>query len=385
MGKLADKADKIPAGIAKPDFRLFVLSITFTLIIVGCQPGSAVVSRTEIDDSPASATDPTVPPPIISTAIGGKGPQSFSPLSNAELSATATVENNLEQRDQVEVDLIDSAADLESDSSPAASPQPTFTAPALPDAQPWDHYWLRRPIPEGGTVWTDKAYPYGSNRGGTLRTHHGVEFNVPKGTQVLATASGTVIAAGNDKETELGATPDFYGNVVVIEHDNGLDGLPVYSLYGHLSEVYVAVGQRIVAQDPIGSSGASGVADGPHLHFEVRVGENSYEATRNPLLWLYPFPERGVVAGLIKNNEGQIVRNAAINLRRIDAESAYAATTSYADDSVIPDDKWQENFVFDDVVAGYYELTVGQGADKIKHEFWVYPYQTNFVEVIYDD
>jgi hypothetical protein len=139
-----------------------------------------------------------------------------------------------------------------------------------------------------------------------------------------------------------------------------------------------------LAQDIIASSGASGVADGPHLHFEVRVGENSYKATRNPLLWLYPFPDRGVVAGKITNREGQALHNMSIILRRIDAPSAYAATASYADDSVNPDDKWQENFVFDDVVAGYYELSVGDDDDKIELEFWVYSYQTNMVEVVYD-
>ena len=200
----------------------------------------------------------------------------------------------------------------------------------------------------------------------------------------MAAASGTVIVAGDDHQTELGAAPDFYGNVVVIEHDTGLDGEAVYSLYGHLSDIYVAVGQRVLAQDLIAASGASGVADGPHLHFEVRVGENNYSATRNPLLWLYPFPDRGVVAGQVSNRAGQAISNAPLNLRRIDAPSAYAATTSYADGSVNPDNKWQENFVFDDVVTGYYELTIGDGDDKIELEFWVYPYQTNIVEVIYD-
>ncbi len=355
--------------------------ILFTLLASACQSNTVDNSDRDLDGSTTPAIGSTVPPPLISTVVGPQSQQAFSPLSSDELSATVTVIIGQPEQNQSEAANNDEFDVIPSTSSPPASPRPTFTAPALPQTQSWDHYWLRRPIPEGGTVWTDKAYPYGSDRGGTLRTHHGVEFNVIRGTPILAAASGTVIVAGDDQQSELGAAPNFYGNVVVIEHDTGLDGQAVYSLYGHLSDIYISVGQRVLAQDLIASSGASGVADGPHLHFEVRVGENSYSATRNPLLWLYPFPDRGVVAGQISNSAGQAIPNAPLSLRRIDAPSAYAETTSYADSSVNSDGKWQENFVFDDIVAGYYELTVGEGDDKIKLEFWVYPYQTNIIEV----
>jgi len=266
-------------------------------------------------------------------------------------------------------------------STPEATVMPTFTPPALPQTSPREHYWLRRPVPEGSAVWTDKAYPYGDNRQGTLRTHHGVEFNVPAGTNVLAAASGTVIVAGRDNDEFLGAIKDFYGNVIVIQHDSGLGDQDVFTLYGHLSEILVNVGDHVHAQDVIALSGASGVADGAHLHFEVRLGENSYGTTRNPLLWLYPFPDRGVVAGIVTTISGQPIPGYPLTLRRVDAPSPYAGGTTYADSSVNPDETWQENFVFDDVAAGYYELTAGIGENKEKLEFWVYPYQTSFVQV----
>ena len=78
---------------------------------------------------------------------------------------------------------------------------------------------------------------------------------------------------------------------------------------------------------------------------------------------------------------GNLIHEVPISLRRVDAPSAYAATTTYADDSVNPDDMWQENFALDDVEAGFYELSVGSGKDIQKAEFWVHPYQTTFVEV----
>ncbi|RMG89298.1 MAG: M23 family metallopeptidase, partial [Chloroflexi bacterium] len=266
--------------------------------------------------------------------------------------------------------------------TPTATPIPTFTPPALPLTSPNEHYWLRRPIPDGGTVWTDKVYSYGSTRGGTLRTHHGVEFYVPSGTEILAAASGTVVVAGDDLTVPYGPHTNFYGNLIVIELDSRWNNQPVYTLYGHLSEVLVSEGQHVNAQELIGLSGASGVADGAHLHFEVRLGQNSYESTRNPLLWLYPFPDFGTVAGRVTWPDGSLAREVPITLRRIDGPSRYLAGTTYADDTVNPDDLWQENFAIDDVPAGYYELVIDMGEKKIKQELWVFPYQTAFVEIV---
>ena len=268
-----------------------------------------------------------------------------------------------------------------STSSPTSAP--TFTPPALPNTSPWEHYWLRRPVAEEGILWTNKTYPYGHTRGGTLRPHHGVEFDVDRGTEILSTASGTVVVAGDDSETAYGPQTNFYGNLVVIELDSKLnETAPVYTLYGHLSQVLVAVGQHVNAEQVIGLSGASGIADGPHMHFEVRVGENNYDSTRNPLLWLYPFPDRGTVAGRIMWTNSELVYEAPVSLRRIDGPSRYAVTTTYANEHINADEGWQENFAFDDVDAGYYEVAVTVGGKDFKANVWVYPYQTSFVEIL---
>jgi murein DD-endopeptidase MepM/ murein hydrolase activator NlpD len=237
-------------------------------------------------------------------------------------------------------------------------------------------------VPDGGVVWTDKAYPYGSTRGGTIRPHHGVEFNVGSSTPVFAAAGGIVIVAGDDLTTVFGVHTNFYGNLVVIQHNMLVNGQPVYTLYGHLSEVRVSVGQPVAAAEQIALSGGSGVADGPHLHFEVRVGQNSYESTRNPLLWLYPFPGRGVVAGRVTFPGSQPAYEAPVTLRRIDAPSPYSATTTYAQEQLNLNDGWQENFVLDDVTAGYYEVSVKNGDKTIKTEIWVFPNKTSFVEIV---
>ena len=264
---------------------------------------------------------------------------------------------------------------------PTATPGPTFT-PAPPISAVIDHFWLSRPIAEGGVVWTNKIYPYGSTRGGALRPHHGVEFDVAYGTEIFSAGDGTVVFAGPDDETLVGPQTDFYGNVVVIQHNLQYNGQAVFTLYGHLSTIYVTVGQAVANKELIALSGYSGVADGPHLHFEVRLGSNSYQSTRNPILWLDPFPDRGAVAGRVRYADGTLVSGASVNLRRVDATSNYAATTSYAQETLNGDDLWRENFAFDDVYAGYYEVVVTMGEKKYQGNVWVYLNQVTLVEII---
>jgi murein DD-endopeptidase MepM/ murein hydrolase activator NlpD len=318
----------------------------------------------------------TLPPPVEVVVQTPTELPAFAPLSPEEVAAKAAT--------AAFTPTPEPPTPIPPTSTASPTPPPTFTPPALPNTPPWEHYWFRRPVAVDNVLWTNKHYPYGSTRGGQIQTHHGVEFDVARGTEILAVASGTVIVAGDDLETAYGPHTDFYGNLVILQHDPQLNGQPVYTLYAHLTSPLVVVGQRMDAEQPIGVSGATGVADGPHMHFEVRVGQNSYDATRNPLLWLYPFPDRGTVAGRVVWADGSLAYEAPISLRRIDGEAPSYTTTSYADDSVNADEGWDENFALDDVFAGYYEITVEVGQRKIKQEFWVYPYQTSFVEIVID-
>ena len=90
--------------------------------------------------------------------------------------------------------------------------------------------------------------------------HLGIDIGANLGDPVWAASAGVVIWAGGMQGG--------YGNVVVIESDNGNDVW--ITLYAHLSQVYVHCGDIVLQRQSIGAAGSSGNSTGPHLHFEVR-------------------------------------------------------------------------------------------------------------------
>lgn len=157
-------------------------------------------------------------------------------------------------------------------------------------------FLFTRPAGKEANDRVDTTYRFGSTQGGKRDPHHGVEFLNSAGTPVLAAGDGIVIVAGNDQENIYSPYPNFYGNLIVLEHlvpepvRQQIPSSPevVYSLYAHLSEILVKKGEKVISGQEIGWVGMSGAATGSHLHFEVRVGENTYDSARNPELWLIP-------------------------------------------------------------------------------------------------
>lgn len=92
---------------------------------------------------------------------------------------------------------------------------------------------------------------------GKMKMHAGLDIVVSPGSPVRAPADGIVSFAGWD---------DFYGKLVSIDHGYG-----VLTRYGHNSQLYVQVGQKVSRYDVISAVGSTGRSTGPHLHYEVRV------------------------------------------------------------------------------------------------------------------
>lgn len=105
-----------------------------------------------------------------------------------------------------------------------------------------------------------RVYAYSNGKTSTS-LHHGIDYGIPTGTPVYACGTGKVVMAENRIST---------GWTVVIEHMPGL-----YSLYYHLDSYSVEEGQMITQEDQIGFSGSTGLATGPHLHWEVRLNGES--------------------------------------------------------------------------------------------------------------
>ncbi|MBV8983575.1 MAG: M23 family metallopeptidase [Acidimicrobiia bacterium] len=93
------------------------------------------------------------------------------------------------------------------------------------------------------------------------RHHPGVDLKGSTGDAVTAAGAGTILLAGLAPAGYAG-----YGNVVLVDHGGG-----IATLYAHLSRVDVAMGQTVQQGQQIGAVGMTGMATGPHLHFEVRV------------------------------------------------------------------------------------------------------------------
>lgn len=95
-------------------------------------------------------------------------------------------------------------------------------------------------------------------KGAGTRMHKGTDLAGSYGTPIYAAADGAVTEAGWDSG---------YGQKVTIRHDFGLE-----TVYAHLSEIRVEVGQRVSRGDRIGDMGNSGRSTGTHLHYEIHLG-----------------------------------------------------------------------------------------------------------------
>lgn len=94
--------------------------------------------------------------------------------------------------------------------------------------------------------------------------HDGIDFAMPTGTLVIATAPGTVIRANTSNQVAG------FGNYVEIDHGNG-----IVTRYAHLADLNVRHGQSVTKGQKIGTVGSSGGSIAPHLHYEViRSGIN---------------------------------------------------------------------------------------------------------------
>lgn len=104
--------------------------------------------------------------------------------------------------------------------------------------------------------------------GGRVSYHNGLDIAAPQGTPVAVANDGVVVVAGQYPVK---------GGWVMVDH-----GFGVFSHYFHMSRIDVQVGQEVSRGEVIGAVGSTGLATGPHLHWEVRVGL----APTNPLEWV---------------------------------------------------------------------------------------------------
>ncbi|MDR1177666.1 MAG: M23 family metallopeptidase [Spirochaetaceae bacterium] len=133
-----------------------------------------------------------------------------------------------------------------------------------------------------------RIYAYSDGRSESS-VHAGIDYGVPTGTDVLACAPG---------KTVLAAFRIVTGNTVIIEHLPG-----VYSLYYHMDRLLVEEGSLTERGTLLGQSGSTGLATGPHLHWEIRVsGEN----TDPDMMMLRPLLDKDFILSKI-NSEARAV------------------------------------------------------------------------------
>jgi murein DD-endopeptidase MepM/ murein hydrolase activator NlpD len=102
------------------------------------------------------------------------------------------------------------------------------------------------------------------------RPHEGIDLSAPMGAPIVAPASGRVISVGNEPG---------YGNTFQIDHGNG-----IVTKYAHCSRIVVHVGQHVTRGQLIATVGNTGLATGPHLHYEVHVNGKPVD----PLKYVLP-------------------------------------------------------------------------------------------------
>lgn len=266
---------------------------------------------------------------------------------------------------------------------PTATTTPEVCDPLQADYCITDgHFLFQRPIKLPGNTSIDPTYPYASTANGTRDPHHGVEFLNRFGTPVYAAGEGVILFAGPDETAVYSLWPNYYGNVVVIQHAQGLA-----TLYAHLSKITVVTGQNVQAGDPIGEVGQSGVAIGSHLHFEVRRGDmQDYFSTQNPELWLVPNTNQsgmpfGVIQISVVDGQNTLVKRAEYTMQHF-AESDSSANLVYYGVTYSADLlNGEENAVRSDLAPGRYRLVLQYNGQHL--ERWVEVKSGRLTQVVF--
>jgi len=227
-------------------------------------------------------------------------------------------------------------------------------------------FLLERPIGPDGRDTIVYTSRFGQYQPATKDAQTGVYFLNSTGTPVLAAADGQVVVAGDDSQTPYGPELGMYGNLVILEHSFPELAQPLYTLYGHLSQVSVAVGDAVTSGQSIGLVGSTGSATGSTLLFEVRLGENNPQQVRNPELWLKPLRGEddkalGAIAGRILDADGDFLHITHIVVEQLAGpglpviDQFYLET--YSATRLRGLDPWEESFAIGDLPAGDYQIS----------------------------
>jgi murein DD-endopeptidase MepM/ murein hydrolase activator NlpD len=249
-------------------------------------------------------------------------------------------------------------------------------------------FLLARPVAPPGRTVIDVSDRFGSYQRRTRAANHGVSFLNSSGTPVLAAAGGVVVVAGDDSQVNYGLRPNTYGSLVVIKHELPGVSEPVFTLYAHLSQVFVNVDDPVQAGQEIGLVGMSGSVRGSTLDFEVRLGENTYASVRNPELWLAPLTDEaggplGTLAGRILDSQGAPLAVSNILVEQLSDSGGPAVDQvylkTYSDRGLAGLSPWEESFAAGDLPPGSYQISFWHNNDLQQRVVEILPGQLTFV------
>ncbi len=257
--------------------------------------------------------------------------------------------------------------------TPGAEPISSWRPPLYPvpwAVSPYDHFYFTRPIAADQVNWPVADYRYGGVFFAPDVVHSGVDIPTPEGTPIMAAGAGTVVWAGWGLFTESPKNQeDPYGLAVAIRHDFGFQGRQLYTIYAHMSQVDVVLGQHVQTGDVIGLVGRTGATTGPHLHFEVRFPNNSFFDTYNPELWIAPPQGWGVLVGRVMDSDDKTLQHYEVKLNAVEVKKTYTVKTYGGGGAINPDPYYNENVVLGDLPAGFYKLNIVY--DKTTYQTWV--------------
>jgi murein DD-endopeptidase MepM/ murein hydrolase activator NlpD len=265
--------------------------------------------------------------------------------------------------------------------TPGAEPVSGWRPPLYPvpwAVSPFDHFYFARPIGADNVNWPLAQYRYGGIFFDSI-VHTGVDIPDESGTSILAAGPGTVVWAGWGLFTEAPLNlNDPYGQAIAIRHDFGYRGQQLYTVYAHMQAINVSPGQWVDTGEVIGYVGETGLTTGPHLHFEVRLGENTFHHTYNPELWMSPPQGWGVLVGRLLDDKSRPLEWHNVEVRPEPGGRPLRTVRTYGGGATNPDPYYNENMVLSDLPAGIYKISLTY-EDKIK-QFWVeiYPGQVTY-------